>query len=127
MPVFYSYDEKSNVVRTFAMSECGSSDLIENMKNIVNSSDIQDGFVELVDLERANGLALSPCELDEFHDMLLECNNKGCKKVIFYHPNHCLKEAMGLLKGLLGRATFGDREFLAFANSHEQLQELMTA
>lgn len=128
MPVYYSYDEKNNLVRSYAMSDCGSNEFVENMKNIASSDDIQDGFVGLVDLERMNSLSLSDKELVQLKDAFTECENKGCKRIILFRPNACIKELkmVRLLKNLIANGTPGKENLLCFTRSHEKLQYLMS-
>ena len=128
MPVYYSYDQKKNVVHSYAMCNCGSSEFVENMKNIANSNDIHDGFVELVDLERMNGLDVSSGEMENLKEAFTECKKKGCKRIIFFQPNPGRQDMkmVRALKSLMTNALPDKDNLLVFTRSHKRLQKLMT-
>lgn len=120
MPVFYSYDKKRNVVRSYAMSDCGSKEFVENMHHIAQSDDINDGFVELIDMERMSALDVPAEELDNLQDALTKCEEKGCKRFVFFHPNPGQKD-LKLAKKIKGMMS---KSKVIFTRNHDTLHEL---
>ncbi len=125
MPVFYSYDEKNNLVHSFAMCDCGSSDLIENMRHIAQSDDINHGFVEVVDMEQMDELDISPEELESLKDAFFECHNKGCKRIVFHQPNTNRKDlkVLRLLKNMVKGALSGKDDVVVFTRNRKELEK----
>ncbi len=128
MPIYYSYDEKSNLVHSFAMSDCASSEFVENIKNIAQCNDINDGYVELVDLEQVSELNIAPDELKQLKDAFNECKNNGCKRIIFYQPNPRKKDIRLIrsLKKMMHNGLHSREHLLVFARSRTQLNELIS-
>ena len=127
MPIYYSYDEKANLVHSHLMCDCSSNELVENMRHIVNSQHIHDGFVELVDLERLDVLDVDSDALVQLKEVFSACKNKGCKRIVFFQPHPNRQELLMArkLRLLMSQASPENDNILVFTRNRDRLLKLI--
>jgi hypothetical protein len=86
MPITYQYEADSKIVRAKAPELLTTKALIDFLTSIVKDIEIENGFVEVMDLELVRDLVITYSELSPFPYIWEKYMKKGCEAVVIFAP-----------------------------------------
>ena len=103
MPITYKYDKEKNLLKTFVADLFTTKDILEHFKNILADGSILPGYIEIVDLDKAEDFDMKYSDILVIRSMVQEVKSKGHGIVIICAFNKLSQEIADMMSFLFQR------------------------
>ena len=127
MAITYQYDKSSCVVQSIATGVITVQEILKYLVKVLEDSQIDRSFIEVVDFEGISNLVISYNDLSPFRDMWEKYKQKGCAATILYAPTDLAYGSFRMLQTVIEMYGLNDKEKFIIVRTKAELQEQIEA
>ena len=125
MPITYQYESGANIIHAKATEIVTTKEILNYVTNIIEDVTIENGFVEVLDLEFVKDLVVRYSELEPFPNIWGKYMEKGCKGNVIYAPTEFCYGTIRMVQTVIEMKHEVAEDLFMIVRSREELENLL--